>query len=243
MIKQQIQSIADFLGYEIHKKDRQPTLPRITMGGALAWLKDNGFQVRTVLDVGASDGRWSRSCMAYLPEASYVLYEPQPVHGDPLDSFASEYPGRVIPVKKAVGPAEGELLFDVSDPFGGGPASEDSPDVLKVEQTTIDISLSDAEVNGPFLLKLDTHGYEKSILSGAEETLRNCQILIIEAYNYRITDEAMLFWELCSRLSEEGFRVIDLIDVMHRAYDQSLWQMDLVFIRDDWQGFNYVSYS
>jgi FkbM family methyltransferase len=242
-MKKLIQQLTGMAGYEINRKNRVPEAPRCSMRSSLAWLCEQSFQVNTILDVGASDGRWSRECLQFFSKATYVMYEPQPVHSEALDSFASQYPSQIIPVRKAVGPAKGELLFDVSDPWGGGPARDDSAEVLRVDQTRIDISLTELELSGPFLLKLDTHGYEKSILSGSEKTLDDCEILIIEAYNYRITDETILFWELCTLLSEKGFRVIDLIDVMHRAYDQSLWQMDLVFIRDDWQGFNYVSYS
>lgn len=159
-----------------------------------------------------------------------------------LDSYASEFPGQVIPVRKAVGPTEGELLFDVSDPFGVGSAKLQSEKLLRVEQTTFDASVSDLAVPGPYLLKLDTHGYEKSILSGSEQTLQQCEILIVEAYDYRIAEEAMLFWELCTFLAGKGFRVVDLVDLMHRSYDQSLWQMDLVFVRQDWSRFNYTEY-
>ena len=60
---------------------------------------------------------------------------------------------------------------------------------------------------------------------------------------YKISDEALLFWELCAFLSEKGFSPIDLVDVCHRPYDNSLWQMDLIFIRSTWEGFKYNSYK
>jgi hypothetical protein len=67
-------------------------------------------------------------------------------------------------------------------------------------------------------------------------------VLIIESYNFRITDEAMLFWELCAYLQTKGFRCVDLVDVLHRDRDLAFWQIDLVFIRDDWEGFNIITY-
>ncbi|MCI5141636.1 MAG: FkbM family methyltransferase [Candidatus Electrothrix sp. ATG1] len=134
------------------------------------------------------------------------------------------------------------MLFDISTPLGGAPASQDSKDVMEVEMTTIDSACRSLKLKGPFLLKLDTHGIEKSILQGAEQTLSKCAVLIIEAYNYEIREEALLFWELCAFLAEKGFRPIDLVDVMHRKHDHSLWQMDLFFIRSDWEGFNCITY-
>jgi len=225
------------VGYELRRTSR-----RSTMTHGLKWLCSHDFQVGTVLDVGASDGGWSIECMNYFPKASYVLFEPQPVHSDALDSFAKSYKQSVI-VKKAVGSSEGYTFFDASDPFGGALASNaEGEKHIKVGLTTIDSSVNQFQTEGPYLLKLDTHGFEKSILEGADNTLDMADILIIEAYNYRITDEALLFWELCAFLAERGFRPIDLVDIMHRQYDNSLWQMDLFFIKSNWEGFDYISY-
>jgi FkbM family methyltransferase len=214
-----------------------------TMGHGLQWLSAHGFHIKTVLDVGASDGRWSRECMAFFPDARYILYEPQPVHGDALDSFAQSCTAPVVSIRKAVGAREGHTFFDASDPLGGALASSERDHTIKVEVTTIDSSISALAVEGPCLLKLDTHGFEKGILEGASKTLEKTAALVIEAYNYRITAEALLFWELCEFLSGKGFRPIDLVDVMHRQRDDSLWQVDIFFIRSSWEGFNYTSYK
>ena len=242
-MKEFIQSMLGKVGYEILRKDRPVAAPRTTMPQGIHWLKEHGFSITTVLDVGASDGRWTRDCMEDYPEAKYVLFEPQPVHSQALDDFAASTDGRVVPVKKAVGGEVGTMTFDISDPLGGGPVTDNSSAVMEVELTTIDATVTEHKLEAPFLLKLDTHGIEKSILQGADQTLEQCEILIIEAYNYRILPEALLFWELCAFLAEKGFRPIDLVDSMHRKYDNSFWQMDLIFIRSSWQGFDYVSYE
>ncbi len=204
------------------------------MREGLQWLSEHNFYVKTVLDVGASNGCWSKKCMDFFPKATYVLFEPQPVHSDALDAFVESCKQTVIPVKKAVGASEGQTLFYAPRPFGGALARRKADNTIKVGLTTIDASVSQLQIEGPYLLKLDTHGFEKSILEGASNTLEKIDILVIEAYNYRITDEAFLFWELCVFLSERGFRPIDLVDVRHRQYDNSLWQMDLFFIRSTW---------
>lgn len=181
--------------------------------------------------------------MSFFPEANYILFEPQPVHSDALDHFARSCKQDVMLIKKAVGASEGHTFFDASDPMGGALAPNgEGSNTIRVGLTTIDASLSQLETEGPYLLKLDTHGFEKSILEGAGNTLEKADILIIEAYNYKITNEALLFWELCAFLSDRGFRPIDLVDVMYRQHDDSLWQMDLFFIRSNWKGFNYISY-
>src|ERR1700730_15699226 len=49
---------------------------------------------------------------------------------------------------------------------------------------------------GPYLIKLDTHGYEVPILCGATETLRNTNLLVIETYNFRLIESCLLFDEI-----------------------------------------------
>lgn len=241
MIKKVVRKLLRAAGWELRRLDG---VSRATMKNSLRWLRTHDFEVGTVLDVGASNGCWSEQCMRFFPDASYVLFEPQPVHAESLDAFARKSRQRVFVEKKAVGSAQGQTFFAVSDdPFGGALASHGQDEkTISVACTTIDAAVSELAVSGPFLLKLDTHGFERSILAGAAETLARASVLIIEAYNYRITDEAPLFWELCALLAEKGFRPVDLVDVMHRLHDRSLWQMDIVFVRADWKGFDYVQY-
>ncbi len=238
-MKRIIAAILRPTGWKLHRLSKTT---RSTMIEGLKSLPSYEIQISTVLDVGASNGCWSKECMNVFPEASYVLFEPQPVHSVELDNFSKSCRQTVIPVKKAVGASEGQTYFDASDPFGGALAPKESDNTIKVDLTTIDATISQLQVEGPYLLKLDTHGFEKSILDGASNTLDKAEILVIEAYNFRITDEALLFWELCAYLSDRGFRPIDLVDVMHRQYDDSLWQMDLFFIKSSWNGFSYISY-
>jgi FkbM family methyltransferase len=219
--------------------------PTSDHAGGLNWLSSQKFSVETVLDVGASNGVWSRQCMEFFLRAKYVLFEPQPVHVPELDEFARSNPAVTV-VKKAVGASDGHIYFDASVPTGGSllnditaPASSSA---IKVELTTIDSAVSQLGAKGPFLLKLDTHGFEPSILKGSAATLEKAEILIIEAYCHQVTDEAFLFWQLCGHLAERGFRPVDLVDVMHRPHDNSLWQMDLIFVRSTWPGFNYIHY-
>ena len=94
----------------------------------------------------------------------------------------------------------------------------------------------------PYFIKLDTHGFEKSILDGAAELLPETCALVVEAYNFRISDECLLFWELCAYLDNNGFRVVDVVDITHRRYDNTFWQCDLFFISSKWVGFTYNNY-
>ncbi len=215
-----------------------------TMVSGLMWLHRHNFMVNAVIDVGASNGSWSKECMKYFTNAKYILCEPQPVHFESLNSFRYSCEQDIVIVQKAIGQSDGKALFSAIDPYGGVVVTtSDNAYVIEVEMTTIDTIVSTLLDKGPYLIKLDTHGTEKSILNGACLALENTEILIVEAYNYRIMDDALLFWELCAFLAKKGFRPINIVDLMCREYDNSLWQMDIFFIKDTWKGFEHVSYK
>jgi FkbM family methyltransferase len=232
-----------FLGYDISKRNYLKSPPRSSMQKSIEWLRANHFEVKTVLDVGASDGRWSKLCLKHFGDANYVLFEPQPCHSDALDAMEQEFKGKVTIIKKAAGEKSGKTYFNNSDPFGGSLADLKTTNTIEVLLTSIDDSIREIGTNGPFLLKLDTHGFEIPILEGAGKTLNCCTALIIEAYNYNIEPGSVTFWQLCEYLNRKGFRPIDVVDIMYREHDNSFWQMDIVFIKSTWKGFEYISYK
>lgn len=242
-MKSMLQALARRFGYEI--KRRSGPMRVASMETGLAWLGGLGLDVGTVLDVGASDGRWTKQCRVQFPAAQYVLYEPNPVHEAALDELLRTAPHPTFVERAAVGNACGTAPFNISDPFGGGlvdRGSDDDVPTIEVPVVTLDDSVRRLGVPDPYLVKLDTHGFERGILSGARRVLEASAVLIIEAYNHRLTSEGMYFWELCDLLHQLDFRPVDLVDVMHREVDGSLWQMDLLFLRSTWSGFANSSY-
>jgi FkbM family methyltransferase len=242
-MKKIIKFLFSYCGYEIHHKNSVKTIPRSSMLKSIEWLQKNHFDVKTILDVGASDGRWSKDCMKHFPDSHYILFEPQPCHSSALDSMEEEYGGEITIIKKAVGEKSGKTYFDITDPFGGSLVDSKTSNAVEVSLTSIDDSIKETGLEGPFLLKLDTHGFEIPILEGASRTLNHCMVLVIEAYNYNIEPGSVLFWQLCQYLDKKGFRPIDIVDIMYREYDNSLWQMDIVFIKSSWAGYEYISYK
>ena len=99
--------------------------------------------------------------------------------------------------------------------------------------TSIDAEVARRSLAGPFLIKLDTHGFEREILEGAAKTLEGTAAVIVEAYNFELRPGVMRFHELCAFMESRGFRTVDLADPMRRPRDDILWQMDLVFAAAD----------
>jgi len=227
MIKTILKKAFSSFGYTISKHSEDSDL---TMNAALARCVKRGLDVNTVIDVGASDGRWSRDCMKHIPNAKYLLIEAQEPHKSALDNFRREKTN-VDYVLAAAGHKEGKIYFDNSALFGGlasnTPFDEGS---IEVPVVTIDHEIKKRNLKGPYLIKLDTHGFEVPILEGARETLKNSSLVIIESYNYRLTDTSLRYFEMCNYMHQLGFLSIELVDLSLRDRDSSFWQMDVFFI-------------
>jgi hypothetical protein len=69
------------------------------------------------------------------------------------------------------------------------------------------------------------------ILKGAANTLKNTDVLIIEVYGFHVSPTCLLFHELTQYLSELGFRLFDIVEVMRRSKDNAFWQADAVYLK------------
>ena len=142
------------------------------------------------------------------------------------------------------GQDSGVINFLADRPFGGkASATPFDSDNIVVPVTTIDVEARARGLEAPYLIKLDTHGFEDPILKGAEETLRATEVIVIECYNFKISPECLLFYEMCARLQALGFRSVDLVDPLYRPVDRVFWQIDLVFVRSDRPEFRFANYK
>ena len=210
------------------------THARPTMWAALERRKN--IPIGTIINVGASDGRWTRMAMGVWPTAANLLIEANPIHEPALQEFWRRHspnrPAMHIAMAVASDGAGGQIHFDGRDPWGGAASKSPAEGSKSVLSTTVDLEVQRAHLPGPYLLKLDTHGHERFILDGARETLQQTDLLVLEVYNFRLSPGCLRFWEMCDCLAPLGFRPIDLVDPMWRPCDGVLWQCDMFFARE-----------
>ncbi|MEZ4858035.1 MAG: FkbM family methyltransferase, partial [Flavobacteriaceae bacterium] len=210
---------------------------------ALSRCKERNIKINTVIDVGASDGRWSGSCMKFYPEAHYFLVEAQNNHLEGLKHFEAAHKNTSF-VLAAAGRENGTIYFNNAELFGG--IASETPfkaNSIEVPVVSLDTEVEKRKLQPPFLLKLDTHGFEAPILEGAKMVISKANLIIIEAYNFNIEEKSLCFWELCEYMGKLGFRPLEVVDLMAREYDQAFWQMDIFFIQKDDPIFRYIKYK
>jgi FkbM family methyltransferase len=216
---------------------------RWTMAEALRRAAAVGVAPASLIDIGAARGDWSREARTVFPQAAVLLVEPLAERHAALHELCAAWP-RTTCAPVLVGATAGEVEFNVSSDLDGsgvyGPAGGGQR--RRVPQMTVDALVAQHELRGPFLLKLDTHGYELPIFEGAAATLAQTQLLVVEAYGFKPAPTAVQFWRLCDWLLARGFRVADLSDPMGRQRDGLFWQVDLLFLRADHPAFASDSY-
>ena len=211
------------LGLHLVRRDRA-----FEMDGLLARAAGRGTKVGTWIDVGASDGSWSLGAQKHFPTSRFLLFEPLAERRAVLAALERSH-GFTLAVV-AAGASPGTIAFAVDPALdGSGVAAPGAPAVRTVPVDTIERTVSAHGLPAPYGIKLDTHGHEIAVLTGASAVLAQASYLIIEAYNFPLTPDTLRFHELCAWLEARGFRCCDLADPMRRPRDGTFWQVDLAF--------------
>lgn len=244
-MKKKNKSILKKLGYKLEKVKTSKDIKHntFTMSKAIERCCKRGLSVNTVIDVGASNGSWSQDCLNHIPNANYFLVEAQVEHEENLIKFKNNNKN-IDYIIAAAGDKEAAIFFDKSDLFGGIASSKKiDENYIKVPMISLDKEVQKRNLKPPYLLKLDTHGFELPILEGAKEIIKKAELIIIETYNYKLTENSLKYFEMAAYMEALGFSSIEMVDFMIREKDNSFWQMDTFFIPSKHKSFLSNSYS
>lgn len=214
------------------------------MDSIIERLSHRNLNINTIIDIGASNGTWSTNTMKFFPNASFLAVEPLDERRESLKSVRERYSNFNYAIC-AAGAGDGdEVTLNVTSDLDGSTIDgRNSGEARTISLRTIDSLVAEKSLRGPFFLKFDTHGYEVPILEGCKNILKETQVILMETYNFKLTPASLRFYEMCSYLEKIGFRPADIADPLLRAYDQTFWQIDIIFIRIDSPIFKYPHYK
>src|SRR3954464_4911538 len=219
MLATQIKKTARAFGVEISRAKTT----RSSIGEHCALLVRLGFKPGTVIDVGAADG--TPGLYDYFPEADLLLIDPLEEHVPALKEISRKHVRARIAVG-AAGAHAGEIAINVYpnrltgsscmvDPCGvGGPR--------QVPMITLDEECASRSLGGPYLVKVDTQGFELEVLKGATRVLAETEIVILEVSFFRLFTSNPIFSEVVIFMAERGFEMYDLLGSSTRPLDGAL---------------------
>jgi len=223
-----INRIAKPFGVQVNGLNSNVTMPR-----ALENIRKRGYSPSSIIDIGASNGKWSMVGHGVFPDAHFLLIEPLAENRAAISELVQTHKNWHY-CHKAAGNEAGTVWINVAEDLDGSAVVFEHPlsdTVKQFPMTRVDSVCQDIGLPAPYLVKLDTHGFEVPILEGMKGIWNKIDFLIIEAYNFRLHARCVRFFELAALLEKKGFLPIDLVDVRHRPGDYLLWQMDIVFGR------------
>jgi FkbM family methyltransferase len=206
-----------------------------SMESSLRNLRTNGFCPRTTLDIGAYHGEWTQLCKSIWPDCSVLMLEASPQRLPKLLQAAS---GLVaVQAEQALLGASRRSSISF---YEQETASSVLPESALGEQTSITLSMStldevtaDSLFARPDFIKLDVQGYELEVLKGGRKALSFAEVALLEVNLLQIYEGAPLMHEVLCFMANEGLRAYDICTLYRRPLDHALWQLDIVFVRDN----------
>jgi len=208
---------------------------RPDMAWSMSNLKLNGFRPQKVLDVGAYMGDWTRTCKRVFPPAAVLMIEAQSGKKYFLQRVCKNYPDCRY-VIALLGAEEKKGVFFQMDESVSRVLRASSGMVNNYQElplSTIDNLTKDSPFKSPQLLKLDVEGYELEVLKGAKTALASCEVVIMEISLIPLLEGVPSIYEVIKFMCEQNFRLYDIATFMRRPCDNSLYQIDAIFVKND----------
>ena len=196
------------------------------MRRGLQFLRARGLNPRTILDIGAYEGNWSKMALSVWPSAKITMIEANP---DKASILRQAVPSATL-IETLLGPDEKSVPFYVME-SGSSVLEEHSP----LERRTIDLvqrPLDNFNL-APDLIKIDVQGYELEVLKGGGRTLASASAVVIELSLLEINEGCPLLDEALSFMRRAGFVTYDIVELHRRPLDGAMNQLDVLFVRED----------
>lgn len=202
-----------------------------TMDTCLTGLAARGLNPRCIFDVGAADGRWTRTARAFWPSARYVLFEPLVERAADLNRLAGESP-LVSWHNCGLGSTRSTLELSISSDLFISSFAYRGSSSRRVAVETLDLLLAEGKIAQGDFLKIDVQGFELEVLVGAPVFIQQVQVVIMETYFHRFAPRMSLVHEAVGLMHQKGFRVYEILDQLRRPNDNAIGQCDICFVRE-----------
>ncbi len=224
-----------FFGIEIRRA--QHNNARMSLFGALRQFRTNeSIMPRTIIDVGAAFGEWSKEVATLFPEATYILVEAVREYM-PIIRHTTRTLSKVHIHNNAATSAKGPVTFFVHKDFVGSSLkteheeyNQKNSESRTVPGTTIDSLIEEHHSKGPYFIKIDVQGAEIDALKGAEKILPLCAGILLEVSLIQAFKDGPILHDIVSYMKSKGFIAYDMYSFSYRPQDKALAQVDMIFV-------------
>ena len=166
-----------------------------------------------------------------FPDRHHLLMEPIVEWNDGMKKNYSRAGVAFEIVNAAISDKDGEVNLKISTVSSDKPITHarmaegknGEENLRSVPMRSLDSLVAERTLKKPYLLKIDVDGAELSVLAGAQKTLRDCSVVVIETGIANMVERAQA-------VKSAGFQVFDVVDISY--YDGRFVQADMVFVND-----------
>ena len=204
----------------------------------------NHHQIDLLFDIGANTGQYGELMRTIKYKGDIVSFEPLNDAYEKLKK-ASEGDPKWAVNHFALGNSNDKSVINIA----GNSASssilemkaihvETLPESKYIQQQEIEVK----KVNDVFdlfykegnkvMLKIDTQGYEKHVIDGADEVLDKVTLIQMEMSIAELYENEMLYLDMINYLKERGFRLIAFENGFSDKKTGELFQVDGIFLNE-----------
>lgn len=205
-------------------------------------LQDKDFDPTGILDIGAFQGDFAVQMRKIFEDAHIKMIEPLDAQKQVLENICKELED-VEYVQALVGEDERTVDFHYIDVVkhpqfnqtGSSKYKENNSypfETKQMQQTTLDKLLQD-DPHKYQLLKMDVQGAELDVLSGAKNTLKDVEVILMEVSLVNYNESAPLVRDVLNTMHYLGFVLFDIADEIRVGQNDDLFQVDAIFLRPD----------
>ena len=214
----------------------------ITSFKMISALARQGISPRTVIDVGANAGQFAIASAMIFPNAEVHSFEPVPEVVARLKKNVGTLPKvKVYPF--ALGERQGQSIFHVNSYSHSSsilalgkshieafPKAREAR-TISVELTTLDSVFDKVDLTPPVLLKLNVQGYEAQALAGGQQTLKQCDYVVLEASLRPMYESELPFTEILAMIAAMNFEFLRPVGWLTEPVTGEVLQLDALFRR------------
>lgn len=197
-----------------------------------ALQSSNGAQV--LLDIGANQGDWSAEALRIATAPGRIqVYAFEPASGTRA-MLAARFSGNAaVDIQPfAVSDAPGDATFYTLAAGAGtnSLSSSSGPHTEPARVTTIDAFLEQSAIGTVLMAKIDTEGFDLLVLKGAQKTLREGRIGILQfEYNSRWLPNHSSLHDVFELIADTPYRLGKLVGEQLEIYERWHPELDRFF--------------
>ncbi|MBI4139479.1 FkbM family methyltransferase [Candidatus Woesearchaeota archaeon] len=217
-------------GFRISRLNR--SLEYDNMIIAIHQLKEKGFRPKTIIDIGAGRGRWTKAVLPIFPRTKYLCIDPLDENKSRLSKIAQQY-GNIICAQTLLGQRKKTVIF-----YQHGNQSSIFYDSIhkgtptKMTLTTLDNIIKQKGITNPDFIKLDVQGYELEVLKGATKTLSKAQFVLLEVSYSPWMKGMPIFHDVVAFMKQQNYRIYHIVSMSVRVRDSMPIASDVLFVKN-----------